>query len=414
MVDVNDLDYSVTVIGEKRTRYSIKQYIENLGWEESKNELAARITFTVRDSETEAGYLSKIIKPGCTVIIRASCGGGKKEVVRGSVVTWNAMKSNAGRELKVTAYDILYNLQQSQDNYFIASGTGTKAAVRNLLKRWDIPLGLYKGPDVKSGRKNYKNKYLADILRSILNNAVKKGGKKCIIRSVKGRLQVVPRGSNETVYVFDNTNSISVARGISTADMVTRVRVYGKESKNKKRPVIATVDGRTEFGIRQRIYQSGPEESTGDAKKAAQAILDKEGGTDVDKKVIAADVPFVRKGDRIYMDSGYTRGYFYVSGVCHNADNRTMTMEISKVKEKKKSAGKGKKEYHAGDTVHFMGGKHYVSSWAGAKGYAAGAGMAKITKGPDCAGNGKAHPWHLVHTDKKSNVYGWVDDGTFE
>ena len=26
---------------------------------------------------------------------------------------------------------------------------------------------------------------------------------------------------------------------------------------------------------------------------------------------------------------------------------------------------------------------------------------------------GKAHPWHLEHTDSKSRVFGWVDDGTF-
>ena len=29
-------------------------------------------------------------------------------------------------------------------------------------------------------------------------------------------------------------------------------------------------------------------------------------------------------------------------------------------------------------------------------------------------GSGKAHPWHLIHTDSGSNVYGWVDDGTFD
>lgn len=23
------------------------------------------------------------------------------------------------------------------------------------------------------------------------------------------------------------------------------------------------------------------------------------------------------------------------------------------------------------------------------------------------------HPWHLIHTDSSTRVYGWVDDGTF-
>lgn len=72
------------------------------------------------------------------------------------------------------------------------------------------------------------------------------------------------------------------------------------------------------------------------------------------------------------------------------------------------------KTYKVGDIVNFKGGKHYVSSWPGAKGYNARAGKAKITMGPNCAGNGKAHPYHLVHTSgSKSNVYGWVDKNSF-
>lgn len=71
------------------------------------------------------------------------------------------------------------------------------------------------------------------------------------------------------------------------------------------------------------------------------------------------------------------------------------------------------KSYKTGDIVNFHGGMHYVSSHSGAKGYDAKAGPAKITFGPDSAGNGKAHPWHLVNTDGTSNVYGWVDEGTF-
>lgn len=76
-------------------------------------------------------------------------------------------------------------------------------------------------------------------------------------------------------------------------------------------------------------------------------------------------------------------------------------------------SGSGRKSYKVGDIVQFNGGTHYVSSHAGAKGYNAKPGPAKITLGPDCAGNGKVHPWHLVHTDNSSNVYGWVDEGTF-
>ncbi len=77
------------------------------------------------------------------------------------------------------------------------------------------------------------------------------------------------------------------------------------------------------------------------------------------------------------------------------------------------SAGGSSKTYKAGDIVQFNGGTHYLSSYSNAAGNHAAAGPAKITLTPDCAGNGGAHPWHLVHTDNTSNVYGWVDEGTF-
>ena len=72
------------------------------------------------------------------------------------------------------------------------------------------------------------------------------------------------------------------------------------------------------------------------------------------------------------------------------------------------------KTYKQGDIVNFHGGTHYVSSYAGSKGYSARAGQARITLDPNCKGNGGVHPWHLIHTDGSSNVYGWVDNGTFD
>lgn len=101
------------------------------------------------------------------------------------------------------------------------------------------------------------------------------------------------------------------------------------------------------------------------------------------------------------------------------ADTTPTVKEKKKPKQKKnkKKNSKKKKEtkktYKVGDIVQFKGGTHYVSSYSSAKGYPARAGTAKITKDPNCKGNGKAHPWHLIHTDSSSNVYGWVDEGTF-
>lgn len=63
-------------------------------------------------------------------------------------------------------------------------------------------------------------------------------------------------------------------------------------------------------------------------------------------------------------------------------------------------------DYKVGDVVSFTGSKHYTSSGA-TSGSTAKPGPAKIT----ATDPGAAHPYHLIHTDSTSNVYGWVDAG---
>lgn len=69
------------------------------------------------------------------------------------------------------------------------------------------------------------------------------------------------------------------------------------------------------------------------------------------------------------------------------------------------------KEIRTGATVYFMGGKHYASSAAVTPAKSGvRAGTAKVT----AVAGGKPHPYHLVHADKASDVYGWVDAGSIQ
>lgn len=60
--------------------------------------------------------------------------------------------------------------------------------------------------------------------------------------------------------------------------------------------------------------------------------------------------------------------------------------------------------FEVGDIVQFTGSKHYTSA-SGSSGSTAKAGPAKITR----ISKGAKHPYHVIHTDSASNVYGWVD-----
>ena len=417
MIDLSKISYRVVVMAEDGKQYNIKDFITNLGWEENEKEISVRSSFTSKNDKTSQGYLSSIIKPGCLIGIFATDGERDEEVARGYVETWNPVEKNSGNTLKCTNYDELYKLQKSQDNRYYPSGTGTKTAIVGILDDWEIPQGSYKGPNTSHGKQVFNNKYLSDIILEFLDDARKKGEEKCIIRASKGKTSIIPRGSNTDIFVFQADNSQMIGQTVSTSNLVTRVKVVGKADDDGQRSVEATLNGLTKYGIRQRIYTRGSDESMKDAKSAAKEILNNEGAIEKEMTVQSPDVPYIRKGDLVYIISGTAKDYYYVKSIQHNAEQYSMTMDVELAKTetvKEENKTEKKKEYKVGDIVNFHGGTHYVSSYSGAKGYSARAGKAKITLDPNCKGNGKAHPLHLIHTDSKSNVYGWVDEGTFD
>ena len=69
------------------------------------------------------------------------------------------------------------------------------------------------------------------------------------------------------------------------------------------------------------------------------------------------------------------------------------------------AAGSASSEIKVGDVVQFSGGPHYGSAAASTAAGSPKAGPAKVTR----IVKGAKHPYHIVHTDNQSNVYGWVD-----
>lgn len=415
MIDVANIKYRLVVMTEDKKQYNIKEFVENLGWEENDGELAVRISFTAKNDKTSAGLISSLAKPGCLVGIFASHGSTDEEVARGYITDWKPTLSGNKDKFDVICYDELYNLQESQELIYYSSGIGTKSAITKIFDDWQIPMDKYEGPDVTHGKLAYKTEMLSDVLLDILDDAKKKGGGSAMIRAAKGKVSVIEWGSNTTVYHFEADNTKQVSHKKSTSGMITRVKIIGQEDDDGRSSVEAVVNGLTKFGVRQKIYIRGKDDSVSDAQSAAQEIIDEKGRVKEDITVQAPDIPFIRKGDLVHMTVGTLKDYYYVKGIRHDADSGSMTMDLKKaVTEVIKNNQVTKKSYNVGDIVYFKGGTHYVSSWPGAKGYPAKAGKARIHLGPNCKGNGKAHPWSLIHIDSSSNVYGWVDEGTFE
>lgn len=335
MLEPEKYRYSVVLLTEKGKRHGIAGYIENLVWEEPKKELAARITFTARNDKTSKGRLSSLAKPGCYVAVMYAYDNGKtKEAVRGKIVEWNPSAKASKEQFRVKAYDCLYDLQESSDNVFFSSGVKTKSAITQIFKSWKVPVGKYEGPNVTHGKLVYKNEKIGTIVLKILKKAKRKGGKESVLRSVKGKVHVLPYGNNESVYRFVETkNVLSSSHKISTVGMVTRVKVIGKEKKNGSAPVEAVVDGKTKYGIRQKIYIRGDDESLKEAKGEAESILKDDGKPKEEITVKTPDLPIMRKGDRIHLKlSTAGKGYYYVEGIRHDCDGMTMEMDLKRAK----------------------------------------------------------------------------------
>lgn len=415
MIDLNDVTYRLVVMDEKGNQFNIKEYVQDLGWEEPDGEIATRISFTARNDTTSRGQLSSIIKSGCLVGIFAHAGSKDDEVARGYVVDWNPRLTNPLNNLTCKCYDGLYNLTESQDNKFYQEGTGTKTIITGILDDWEVPLGSYQGPDVSHAKITYKSESLADIITDTLDDAYRKGGTKCFLQERKGKAYILPYATNNDQYHVDVDSVISINHKISTDGLVTRVKIIGQADDDGQQATVATLNGKTSYGIRQKIVVQDKDDTEGKAQKDAQSILNDNGEPIETIEVQTPDIPFVHKGDVIHVQGAALSGYYYILGVSHDVDAGKMTLSLHvpfKEPEPQSTGQTTKKTYNVGDIVNFHGGTHYVSSYPGAKGYSVKAGQAKITKKN---GSGKAHPWHLITTNwAATHVYGWVDDGTFD
>lgn len=374
IVDIKKLTYKPIAILESGTQLDISEATEDLGWEEGEDELSMRTSFTVHNAKYNGKYLSELIKPGCIVAIMADLGSGDEEVARGSVVDWDASESSSQDTFGVLAYDELFCLQSSQDNRYITAGTGTKAALTAIFSDWGIPLGEYKGPDVSNAKTPFKDEYLSDIITQLLDAAAKQGAMKCIVRAAKGAVSVFPKGSNSTIYHFDEDSSLEVSRDkLSTQSLVTRVKVVATEDSAGRQAVEAVIDGQTKYGIRQRIYNRKEDDSLATAKAAAQQIINENGTPKRTTSVQGPDVPTIRKGDKVHIKTRTLNGYFLVKSVQHNAADGSMTMGIEPFEEPKvtattqatqKAASAG---FNKGDKV-ILNGAVYRDSYGTGKG----------------------------------------------
>jgi hypothetical protein len=331
MIDIAKIKYELVVVLSNGAKVYPQIATSDVATEDNEGELAVRLEADFHNAKTSDGKrLHQHLPLGGRLFLYSDWGAGKKEVFRGTIFNWH-YKENPLGTVSITAYDPLYYLKSKDDRYYRANTTA-KAIIVDIAKAWGIPLGTVQGPNIALAKQVFRGNALKDMISDVLKQAKKRGAGKWIVRSKLGKIDIVQPGQNSPVYHFGADNNVSLVDDQQDIEsLVTRVKIIGAEDKEGRAPVRATKNGRTEFGVLQELVYERQYDNLSAAKKAADEILEEYGKPQKKRKVIAPDLPFLRKGDMVHITAGTLNGYYIVSSIRRRLKDKTMTLEVEDV-----------------------------------------------------------------------------------
>ena len=391
--------------------YDVTQLVEQVSWKGRKGSSSRTLTVTLIDDDGYKHARSEIdVEQGHQCIFSYD----GAELFRGIIMSQTQTNK---KKLQFTAYDNGIYLANNKDTFVYENKTASDV-FRDCCTRFGLPMGevascSYKIPELT------KSKTTAfDAIADALSLDFDATGIRHYISSSKGKLNLLTRRENIMQWVIEvgqNITTYSYTRSIE--DIKTRVKMVSKEGTTIAEKSNAALEKK--IGVFQEIDQPDESLTTAQVNDLIASILEEKSTPERTLSVEALGIAEVISGIGVYIiipELGISRT-FYVDEDTHTfADNKhTMSLKLTYAndlaKEEKGSAeASDSKDYQVGDVVQFGGGYHYVSSTASnPTGSKCAAGPAKIT----LIAKGAKHPWHLIHTDSSTRVYGWVDDGSF-
>lgn len=327
-IDVSTIHYAVKATSVDGTTLDLTPVVSNLGWEEGTREIAVRVSLRIADCDVNGKRLSSLIVPGTPLSIMATLGGQQSEVCAAIVERWSFTDSNSDSTIELEAYDQAHALTKSEDYAYFSPGHSTGQMLGAILGKWDVPFN-YTGPDIGHNKTTFKRQNIADMVQRILDDVKKKSGAVLFVRWKDNQLDIIERGTNSDVYQFtSDSNTVTAKDSLDMSELITRVLIVGKSDKEGHQAVLATVDGKTEFGIRQLIIEHEKSKDLSESRTAADEALKEHGSLQRTSSIDVPDVPTVRKGDKVSVKAGTLDGTFYVRAIRHNAADHRMSLDL--------------------------------------------------------------------------------------
>lgn len=296
--------YSAYIVNGDTT-YDITPVLISIDSTDQEDQMAQKYTLTINNVLVNGVWSTNLIEAGQRVFIYADDGETKKEVMRGFIWTKNYTSSNSKREFKLTCYDNLIYMQESEVYYYYPSGKSTEDILKNICNQWGVNLS-YNYESITHEQLVLKGTLSNIIMKNLLNPVRDRTGKKYVLRMREDTLYVDPVGENTTIYQFNSGQNVIQTKTEQTMDgMITRVVIFGKQGEGSRAPVEATVEEHVEeYGTLQKVYGRAESASLEDAKKEADKIVCMNKWPFWEYEVQAPDIPWIRKGDVVYINAG--------------------------------------------------------------------------------------------------------------
>ena len=386
----------------------ISQLVESVQWKGRKGSSSRSVSVSLIDDD---GY--KHARSGINVEEGHQCifSHNGEELFRGIIMK---QEQTNKKRMTFTAYDNGIYLANNKDTFVYENKTASDI-FRDCCARFGIPTGeiaecTYKIPELtKSKTTGF------DAVADALSQDYNATGIRHYIASDKGKLSLLTRRENILQWVIEvgkNLSTYSYSRSIEAVR--TRIKLLSKEGTTLANKGDEALEAK--LGVFQDIEETDESLTTAQINSLVEGILNEKKTPARTLTVNALGIPEVVSGIGVYIiipELSLART-FYVDEDTHTFKDNKHTMKLKlnfagdlEAGEEEQSGGG---DYKVGDIVQFNGGYHYSNSSASTPtGSKCAPGPAKIT----LIAKGAKHPYHLIHTDGSTRVYGWVDSGTF-
>lgn len=386
--------------------YDMSEPVGKVTWGGRKGSAARYVTVTLLDDD---GW--KHARSGIDVTRGNQCAfyWEGKELFRGILMQ---QKQSEKKTMSVKAYDNGIYLSNNKDTFNYTNKKASEIFV-DICNRFQLPYTtvadtVYVIPELP------KPKTTAfDAILDALSLTFKATGIRYYVMSSGGNLSLIRRRENLLQWVIETgVNLESYDYSVSIEKIKTRIKLLSKEDTVVAEAANAELEKL--IGVFQDIDKPDDNMEQANITDMVKAMLDEQSLPDKSLSISALGLPDVISGVGVFVtikELGISKS-FYIDEDTHTfeGNHHMMKLKLNLATDTDKPLGKstvssGDGDFKVGDIVQFLGGPHYIASTASSPTNSPKAGPAKIT----IIAKGAPHPYHVIHTDSQSTVYGWVD-----